>query len=235
MKLSGNNFLLSAHDLLFPKKCFGCGQEGEWLCRECLMKNQSRPGIFCPVCRHLISDNCQCRLDNFKLIGSLADYNDPFVLEIIRNIKYNGIIDLVDLFWKSRLENFWKIFGQNYCADSLLVPIPLHRQKLLWRGFNQSLIIANLLSDISGCPVADQLIMRIKNNKSQAGSNFLARQNNVKGIFRINYRELSSCWGRNIVLIDDVYTTGATMAECAKEFEKRGFKKLSAVVLAISH
>jgi ComF family protein len=234
MGLFGSNLLSSARDLLFPKKCFGCGWEGEWLCQQCLKKNQSRPGIFCPVCRRLISENCCCPRNNCKWLGSLADYQDPFVSEMIRGIKYNGITELVGSFWRSRLESYWQKFGDRYTCNSILVPLPLHRQKLLSRGFNQSFVLCETLAEVTGLSIADDLIVRTINNKAQAGSDFLARQKNVQGIFKADYRALSKYWDREVVLVDDVYTTGATMNECAKELAKKGFRGVSAIVLAIN-
>ena len=106
-------------------------------------------------------------------------------------------------------------------------------ERFLERGFNQSELIARELAEISGLSVNCDLLKRIIYNEPQVGLSGRRRLENIKGIFGIDYRALSDCWGRELILIDDVYTTGSTMSEAAKVLKSAGFKRVHGLVLAV--
>jgi ComF family protein len=113
--------------------------------------------------------------------------------------------------------------------------LPIHQRKKLKRGFNQSELLAQKLAELSGLKVANDLLFRLVNNKSQAGSGDLeARKKNTIGIFKINYRALSHYQGRKILLLDDVYTTGSTIDEALQVLEQAGFADISVLVVALN-
>ncbi len=226
-----NNFL----NLIFPKKCLNCNFNEKWLCDACKLK------LF-----YSIEDRkCKICLDNFKpyhfclkdeqYFFSLLDYKNEITSKLIGGFKYLYLTDLVNEIFFDLIQEFWDRHN-NYFNDSfIIVPIPIHNKKQLKRGFNQSQLIAEKLALVSGLKLADDLLIRIINNKSQAGSgDIIQRQKNTKGIFKINYRQLSSNFNKNILLIDDVYTTGSTINEAKMVLNSVGFKQIATLVLAMN-
>ena len=219
-------------DLFLPINCLGCQKGGEWLCPTCRAKLIIRPQEICPVCKRT-SDGHSCRRDGLDKFWALADYKSPLIDALITQIKYGFTVELVGSVFKEYLEIFWHKFGQEIGTKIVLVPVPLHRRRRLERGFNQSLIIAKTLSEISECEINDRLINRIKYTEHQVGLSGSARQENVRGMFKIDYRQQSACWNKKILLIDDVYTTGSTMGECARTLKEAGFSDVSGLALAV--
>lgn len=222
----------AALDLIFPQLCLGCGEEGTLLCPACEAKLTGSPQRICPICKSVDqAKNCPgSPLDN---LWTLAHYQEYLAAELIQKVKYNYLVGLAEAGWKKRLENFWNNQQIAISNKAIIVPVPLHRQRMLERGFNQSELIARSLGNISGLSVKSSLLIRAKATKPQVGLSGEDRLSNLAGIFDINYRALSDCWKSEILLIDDVYTTGSTMAECAKTLRLAGFKRVSGLVLAV--
>ena len=119
-------------------------------------------------------------------------------------------------------------------GNPLLVPIPLHKKRLNWRGFNQSEILAEKIYGFYGLQVGN-ILTRNKNIKPQADiEDRENRMNNIKDSFACsaNINGRPACVGRNIILVDDICTTGATLNECAKVLAANGAGKISALVVA---
>lgn len=111
-----------------------------------------------------------------------------------------------------------------------LIPIPLHPSRLRVRRYNQSLILARALSKVSGVAVMPDIVQRIKATDSQGGKSYSGRKRNVAGAFAV--RAGAQGKGRHFVLIDDVYTTGATLNACAKTLKRAGAARVDALTLA---
>ncbi len=131
----------------------------------------------------------------------------------IHNLKYRG-------YWKTCID-FGVMFGAElvgcppYDSVDLIIPVPLHRLKLLSRGYNQSEYIAKGLAKAMNLSIETNNLVRLKNNKAQARSKFkYLRWNNVNNIFKLKHPERLS--GKHILLVDDVLTTGATLCSCAQ-------------------
>lgn len=115
----------------------------------------------------------------------------------------------------------------------LLVPIPLHERRLRERGFNQAEYICKGLHEITGIPVDNEHVIRIKNNPHQSRSEANERANNVKDMFTIQYPEE---WkGKHILLVDDVITTGSTLFECMKQLKAIRGCRVSVFALGWAH
>jgi ComF family protein len=112
----------------------------------------------------------------------------------------------------------------------LMIPVPLHIKRLRERGFNQSLILAQAMGKKHHLPVNFSLLKRHKFTLTQTGFNRREREQNIKGAFAVSNPE--AIQNENIILIDDVYTTGATMNECARELMKAGARKVAVLTLA---
>lgn len=163
-------------------------------------------------------------------ITALLSYDEALVNKIITVLKYNFVSDL------SRVID--QLIAQaeitsNLDKRSVLVPVPLHRRRQLWRGFNQAEIIARALTKATGCAVCPDLLKRTVYRQPQVGQKSHQRAAGVQGVFAVNYLRLSDNWGRPIVLVDDVMTTGSTLTECTRTLQTAGLREISGFVLAV--
>jgi len=225
-------------DLIFPRECLGCGQENTYLCTECRQKIGLNKKFYCAFCKKesYLSQVCAaCKNDtNLRAIWLAADYNNELLQRLIHNLKYNYVaeisITLANLIISYLEEN--KIF-ENFNLNKeelILTPVPLHKKRLLHRGFNQSSLLAQRLSDFYKIPIFN-LLTRNKNTLSQVNLKRSARQANIREAFSFNaYNPLDK--NKKIILIDDVVTTGSTLKECAKVLNKNGFEEIYGLVIA---
>ncbi len=113
----------------------------------------------------------------------------------------------------------------------VIIPVPLHRSRLRSRGFNQAVLLGQLLSTRLSLPMLAKGLLRIRQTEPQIKLSGEERKNNVKGAFAVE--NASSIRGRRVLLLDDVMTTGSTVNECAKELKKAGAAKV--VVVTVAH
>jgi ComF family protein len=111
-----------------------------------------------------------------------------------------------------------------------LIPVPLHPKRRRKRGFNQALVIAEELEKIRGIEVRRGVLLKIKNVPAQTSLEAEDREKNVIGAFRVAQEDQIK--GKRLLLIDDVYTTGATVRECSRVLKKAGAKEVKAITLA---
>ncbi len=225
-------------DLIFPKRCVSCGKVGSYLCRDCLSKIEYIEKPVCPVCqRQAIGGKTHpgC-VTKYGLDGlAVACRYQGTVKKAIAKVKYKWVYDIGKLMTDLVVENIWRF---DLPTDLLLTPVPLHPKREKWRGFNQARVLAELLAKKFNVPIADTMI-RISETKSQVGLKKDDRHKNVRGAFAIHparYPELDSgsdVAGMNIILVDDVFTSGATMAECAKVLKRAGAKAVWACAVAL--
>jgi ComF family protein len=228
--------MLDFLNLLFPKTCLSCGRWGKYICDSC--NSRFRPILKdgCVYCDRIsfygkTHDKC-CRKD--EIDGFMAVWYLNFTLyEIIKKIKYKLITDsfkelyylIVNNCWDSKFTNFSKDFSNFY-----IQPIPLHKDRYLKRGFNQSKFIGVIFSKITGYPLID-VLSRIKKTDSQArSSSRMARYFNIKKAFYV--KDKQKVKGKNIILVDDIYTTGNTVKEACRTLKKAGAKKVFVFTLA---
>lgn len=210
--LAIKNFLIN---LIFPKVCVACDKLENHLCDNC------RQLIKLALDSKSISD-----IDELIFIWH---YNNQVVKSLLKAFKYNFITDLDKDFsyFLNQEECSQKL--RLFCSSGCLVPVPLHKKRELWRGFNQSYVIAQIISDIVGLPVKKDLIKRVLYTEQQANLGLNDRLLNLKKAFKINK---SINLFETVILIDDVVTTGATLSAIAQEFKKIGVSHVKAVVLA---
>jgi len=105
-----------------------------------------------------------------------------------------------------------------------VLPVPLHLYRLIQRGYNQSEMLAKYVGKYANLPLYKNVLVRNRFTKSQSNFNARGRVGNIKGAFSV--KDVECIKGKNILLIDDVYTTGATVEECAKILKRAGAKKV---------
>ena len=117
-------------------------------------------------------------------------------------------------------------------AADLIVPVPLHYRRLASRGFNQSGWLASAVSRQSGLPACNDALIRQRPTPTQGGLSARERRRNVAGAFAVRASRAEAVAGANIVLVDDVYTTGATLSACTRALKKGKAASVSVLVLA---
>jgi competence protein ComFC len=169
-----------------------------------------------------------------------ADYDSEPIKSLIRAFKYNfarGIAPILGeyLFLFSQNISSRLLFTnkksfdiRNIAKNGFMIPIPLHKKRYRWRGFNQSAEIAKITAERYGAELNNDL-RRIKHRKPQSKLNKDKRKKMISGCFSWQGENLQ---GRRILLIDDVYTTGSTLNEAAKVLKENGAGKIWGMVLA---
>jgi len=219
-------------DLLFPKFCLGCGYIGAYFCSSCLKKLESVKLDSCLYCKEpslygLTHHNC---IRNLNIDGLLTIYQyNPILKKIIKNIKYRLAVQVWKDFYKAITPEVIDKLGfyKSLSQDFVIQPIPLSKIKYNERGFNQAKFISVFFQKFLHYPIVD-LLIRKKETSSQAQiKNKRARYLNTKGMFVVNNK-----YSKNIILIDDVITSGSTVKEAAKVLKEAGAKKVYVLALA---
>ena len=121
---------------------------------------------------------------------------------------------------------------QSLEGEWLLVPVPLHRRRMWQRSFNQAALIANVIGQHTGLPVATDALLRIRNSSALGGLGRKARRREVNQAIAANPRRVNELKGRNIILVDDVVTSGATSSECLRALKLSGARKVKIACFA---
>ena len=216
-------------DLIFPRICVGCNKPGAYLCAFCLNRLQKRKFQICPVCsrwslRGATHPKCNGKRE-LDGIYSIFSYNS-LSQELILKLKYKFVTDLCDTLVESAVSLDDLSFLDQY--HFTLTSVPLHKDRERWRGFNQSREIGLRLGKYFKYPY-QELLVRNKFTQPQMRLPKEERLSNVKGVFSLLGTEIKD---KNILLIDDVWTTGATMRECAKVLKKGGAGVIWGLTLA---
>jgi ComF family protein len=147
---------------------------------------------------------------------------------MVLSLKHAGRTDAVAAFgrWMARA-------GRDALdgADAL-IPVPLHPSRLRTRRFNQSLLLAKALSKVSGIPVDAHALARVRRTGTQGGLTAKGRARNVAGAFKVRDRAKARLKGQRLVVIDDVFTTGATLNACVRVLKRAGAENVNAITLA---
>lgn len=218
-------------DWVFPRICLGCGTvEGVLLCRKCLSSLARTPAQRCHVCKTPQPSGAPCASCRQK---TALDYvfvathdSKRIVRKLIHFFKYRFVSELASPLSGLMLSAFTKQILTT--EDLVLVPVPLHPQRERWRGFNQSFVLAQAIGNIADLEIASHALRRIRKTHPQAT---LSRENRLR-----NLHKAFSCTAipphKEIMLIDDVATTGTTLEECARLLKKNGAHRVGALVIS---
>ena len=191
-------------DILWPKTCLGCGKEGQYICKDC--------AIF-------LSEVDMIEAGPRSNIMSVWEY-EWLMEKLILKIKYDGCYDIIN----ELVEKAFKTIELNLPPDIYITYVPMYRKKEKRRGFNQAELIAKKVGERTNRPVV-KLLEKIKDNRSQVGLGPQERAENVKNVFKMIEVRPRSMW-QNVLIVDDVYTTGATVGECVRVLKKSGVKNV---------
>ncbi|MFN2302909.1 MAG: ComF family protein [Anaerolineales bacterium] len=210
----------SVMDWIYPPSCASCGEPGYRLCPECEGKIKYLVGNKCQICGESIHPSvnlclrCQSDPPPYHAMRNLAVY-EGVMRECVHALKYQNNQSLGEMFSRPlaevvRLED-WKI--------DKVVPVPLSPQRYTERGYNQAALLAKPLAARIDCLYDPFCLIRTRDTPSQVGLSGKERRQNVIGAFK-GIPELVE--GKSILLIDDVMTTGSTMAECTRALKNAG-------------
>ena len=216
-------------DLLFPPRCFGCSKHERYLCSLCEggLARLERP--YCDKCGQPLPSGHLCE-QCFAAPLAVDGIRAPFLMrgpirDGIHSLKYRNLRAAAPTF--GRLLAEW--LSSHPIKGDVLVPVALHPRRLRYRGYNQSEMLAREVGKRTGLPVAESLLSRIKDARPQvsvAGRD--ERKRNVEGSFAC----VGDSRGLKIILVDDVATTGSTLAACAMALKSRGASTVWGLVLA---
>lgn len=228
-------------DLFFPPRCLSC--------RDFLRNSE---GGLCPVCEgqwpHLtppFCDLCSCPFRSSETTSHLCGecLGEPRSCgRVYAAGRYEGILhDLIVRLKYCGEERLARFLGRRMAdalarnGHDLVLPVPLHARRLRERGFNQALLLARETSRVwgregGGGEIDPLVLMKKRETPPQAVLKGEERRRNLKGVFAI--RRPEKIMDRRILLVDDVYTTGATVEECSRALLRAGAKSVEALVLA---
>jgi ComF family protein len=219
-----------ALNLLFPQWCVGCGKEGDFICYSC---RQSLPRIMpplCPQCGQPQSSGILCPSCvswQAKIDGIRSPFRfDGVMRQAIYQLKYRNLRALAVPLAKL-LQDY---LTTSHVPGETLAPVPLHQKRLRQRGYNQSRLLAQELGKLINSPVVDNCLVRWRHAPPQARTSTVdERRNNVADAFTCCDHRLRD---KQVLLIDDVSTSGATLDACAAALKEAGASSVWGLVLA---
>lgn len=222
--------------LFFPDRCAFCG--------ELLGKNEFEICHFCKKGVHKISGEtcihcgrgvgrCACANEEQALSRSVAVfYYEGSIKEAIQRLKFQNCPETAKILAKFQLEKVLDIYAdKNF---DLVVSVPMHSKKERLRGYNQSELLASFLSTWLQIPFANKALKKVKNHIPLHQLSARERRKEIENTFASGKDE-KELIEKKILLVDDVYTTGATMEECAKALRLIGAKEVSGIVIAATN
>jgi ComF family protein len=236
-----NGFLLdlltSAIGVALPEACLLCGARGSTLCPPCL-RDAFESGPGCRLCaaplpadaRAIACGRCLKQRPAFDATIAAALFRPPYD-QLVRGLKYGAQLHHAPTLAALLVLRVRQVAATASIAD-VLVPVPLSRERLAERGFNQSIEIARPLSRTLGLALDTTTVLRLHDTAPQASLRFEARRTNMRGAFVIALGREDVLRGRRVAIVDDVMTTGATLDALARALKRAGAARVVNLVAA---
>ncbi len=228
--------------LVYPDNCILCKtpntKNSSFVCCRCQNTIILNIPPFCAKCSRHLKDpsesslclQCQKTLPNFDFAWAPTRYTDN-MRHLIHLFKYKNKTALRHLFF-NLLVSFIKDYNININQFDFIMPVPLHPTRLRERQYNQTQLLAKMLSKKFHIPMLENTLFRHKHTKAQALLNEKERWTNVKDAFRI--RHSSNLFNKSILIVDDLITTSATACEIAQTIKKAQVKQIGILALSIT-
>lgn len=226
---------MTIFNLIFPKKCLGCGETGSYFCPDCLNLVSLEPRRICPICLRpsrtgLTHFGCQTPygLDG---LTSIFAYRGV-IKKAIKKLKYQFISDLA----QDLTEVFLSFCGEDRTftrrvKKAVLIPMPLHPSRKRWRGFSQTELLGKMITHNLGIEFLPKALKRTKKTKPQKELSRKERKKDVQGAF-----QLSPCFSPTsfpkVLLFDDVWVWGESLREATKVLKENGAKQVWGLTVA---
>lgn len=231
----GRRLFEDALQVLYPRRCPVCDEiaapQGEKICPECVHKLKLLTEPWCMRCGKRVPEGeeycreCREKIHFFERGRALYEYGSA--AESIYRFKYAGRREYADFFGEQAAE-YLGDFIRSVHPDGL-VPIPLHKRRRASRGYNQAELFAGALGNRMGIPVYPEMLVRVRDTAPQKKLNPEERQNNLKKAFNMGRNDVKL---KSIIVIDDIYTTGATIDEAARALKEAGTQRIYFITLA---
>ncbi|MFH1425816.1 MAG: phosphoribosyltransferase family protein [Candidatus Kerfeldbacteria bacterium] len=219
-------FIESLLDYIFPRQCLGCSAYDWWLCPDCALKNLQADR--CMVATALTAQT------GIASVFTLGPYKNPFWRDAVGLVKFHRVRSAAEPLGHVlaySLRPLCDRYQRSPDAPPLAVPIPLHRKRLRSRGFNQSELIARACCGSLGWQCEPSVLVRAVHAPSQTAQAMGQREQNVRGAYAVSQQGKSLIRGRDVVLFDDVVTTGSTVIAAAQEIKKHGPNSIHVVAV----
>ena len=208
-------------DLIYPKKCLECKTSVEYICSKCLKKVRKAISI-CLVCnRPSLNGRTHKKCKRPHTLDQLISgwKYEGVIRKALLALKYKYVTDVAE----ELITKYLKELKTPVPKKAILVPIPMHPKRKKWRGFNQAEELGKIITKKLDWDYIPDLLIRTRYTKPQTELKGEARKKNVVGVFKVNpdYRDCN-----NIILFDDVTTTGSTLKEAGKILKMKGVKKV---------
>ncbi len=233
MLARAKNLLL---DMLFPRTCLACAKNlsatgaHAIICDACMAGIPLYDAVHCPACMRRIPEGGKsCHPDAGYVLAGATHYAHAPVQKLIWQMKYEN--------WMSAgapvgtlLTNYLRALPHDFTGYHV-VPVPLHKNREWKRGFNQAAVLGAHVSTAFHLPTIAKNLVRVKETPAQADQkDYAAREKNIANAFHVERPEEFK--GKNVMLVDDVTTSGATLREAARALKSAGAKKIIAAVVA---
>jgi ComF family protein len=234
-------------DWLYPPRCRACGgqiagRDSDYFCGFCWSEIRLVSHPLCTLCGRPFLDaggadhkcgTCLSRPPRFVSARAWACYpreelaEDP-LRQVVHRFKYGRKVSLGKPLGRLMAGGCREFL--NDCGIELIIPVPLHPKRLRWRGFNQSVLLARQVSRAYALPIDAFILIRDKETLPQTQLSEEERRKNVRGAFSV--RAPGVLKAKTILLVDDVYTSGATLNECSRVLTRAGARKVHVLTLA---
>ena len=227
-------------DIIFPPRCAICDQvtDSGHICDSC---SRILPYVDGPVCykcgKPLYSEeqeychDCETKLRSFEKGYPVFKYVSP-IQDSIMTFKYRGRQEYAIFYG----DEIYKRYRSEFQSDGidLILPVPINKRKYTTRGYNQAELVASRLSQLTGIRVSSDLLIRRIDTKPQKELSVREREMNLRGAFTYSPRVLKSLGDVDtVLLVDDIYTTGATMQACTEVCHSMGIDRVYCTYIAI--
>lgn len=224
-------------NIIYPKTCPICGcllEKNHLICNECQKEITVIKEPRCQKCGKMLMSgeqifckDCKKQIHYFDKGVAVFVYHGK-IKESIERFKFHNIREYTD-FYAEAAGRFYGEIIRGWNID-VMIPIPIHKTKEIKRGYNQALVFAKSFGNRMEIPVDDSILKRIKSTQAQKGLTRENRYRNLKDAFAVN-RDMCKTIA-NVLLIDDIYTTGSTMDICAELLKMAGIKKVYFLCIA---
>lgn len=231
----------SASDFLFPATCPGCGRvtaDHGALCQTCWHDIDFIERPYCEILGTPFAHDLGAGFLSAEAIANPPVFDrlravcvfDGVARRLVHGLKYRDRTELAPMMarWMARA-------GKEIIADcDVIVPVPLHRWRLFSRRFNQAADLARALGAETGRPMLANALRRKRHTARQIGLGRTAREANMKGAFEATAQGKVELLGRRVLLVDDVYTTGATVSAATRALKRAGAAKVDVLTFAMA-
>lgn len=224
-------------NMILPPICVNCKEEGFYICENCINNIDIYKYFVCPVCKKrtydgILEKECSSICGMKRFLGSPLPYTDKATRKLIQSLKYNRAKNLaypiaeilINFLENNDLPKILKKQQANISRNIYLSAVPMYNFRERERGFNQSYEIASYIGAYYKIPVK-KLVRKHRDTRQQADiDEYKKRLTNISGAFSVADPHIVR--GKIVILVDDVYTTGATMRECARALHDAGAKEV---------